>query len=226
MEGTDKMVTGGLGGAVRAVRLVAGILCEKGAVHLQGPVNFVGRNMVETLARKTAVPTESRGLKETQRAKDIGLGKRERILDGAVDMALGGKVDHPVDHIVPEDLEDRVEVADVSLHEDVVGGVFNIFEIGKVARIGQFVEVDDAVVRILVDEPADNMVADEAGTAGNKNVSLEFHDYFLAMREAANSLNEGLLRSFSERITSSAGICQSMPRSGSSQAMAPSACGQ
>ena len=226
VEGADEMVRAGLGGAIRAVRLIPGRLDEQGSVHLQGAIDLVGRDMVEALSFKMAFPGNFRRLQQAECTQNIGLGKGEGILDGAVNMALGSEVDHAVDRIVLEDLADCVKVADVGLDEDIVGGYFDVLQVGQVAGIGQFVEIDDAVIRVFLDEETDNMAADKASAAGNKDVSLEFHGYRLVESDATNCLKLGWLRSFSERISRPAGICQSMPRSGSSQAMAPSACGQ
>lgn len=71
--------------------------------------------------------------------------------------------------------EHRIEVADVFLHERVVGLVLDVVQVSQVAGVGQLVEVDDVVVGVLVDEQADYMAADETGTAGDYDVSLEFH---------------------------------------------------
>ena len=67
-------------------------------------------------------------------------------------MALGGKVYDAVNLIFPYDAAHLVKVGYVGLNERVVWLVLDILEVGKVACISQFVEVDDMVVGILVDE--------------------------------------------------------------------------
>lgn len=47
--------------------------------------------------------------------------------------------------------------------------MFNIPEILEVARIGQCIQVNDLIFRILCYEEPDYMGADEAGSAGNND---------------------------------------------------------
>ena len=51
-------------------------------------------------------------------------------------------------------------VGDVGLDEAVVGGIGDGAERGEVARIGQFVEIDDAMA--LADQPSHHRASDEA----------------------------------------------------------------
>ena len=74
-------------------------------------------------------------------------------------------MDHPVDGVGAEYLLHPLVVADVRLYESVVRGVLDVREIGQIARIGQLVEVDDAVSGVLVYEQAHYMASDEAGAA-------------------------------------------------------------
>ena len=68
---------------------------------------------------------------------------------------------------------DNKRLADIATLEEIVGFVLNIGEVSEVARIGQFVKIDDAVVGILVHEQAHNMRADKSRTAGD-NYSFPF----------------------------------------------------
>ena len=90
-------------------------------------------------------------------------------------MALGCQVDDAVHVFVLHQLIEGIKVADVHLDETIVGTVLNIFEVGKVARVGQFVEVDNLVFGVLVDKQADNVATDKSGTASDDNGSFEFH---------------------------------------------------
>ena len=84
-------------------------------------------------------------------------------------------MDDAINVLVLHQLVERIEVADVHLHELVVGLVLHILQIGEVARIRQLVEVDDFVLWILVHKKANHMATNEASPACNHNVSLEFH---------------------------------------------------
>lgn len=85
-------------------------------------------------------------------------------------MALGSEVDDAVDMLLLHKLIERLEVADVHLHELVVGLIFYVLEVGEVASICQLIEVDDAVVGIFVHEQSHNMRADKSRTAGDNYI--------------------------------------------------------
>jgi hypothetical protein len=39
----------------------------------------------------------------------------------------------------------------------IVGGVFDVFEVGKITGVGQGIGVDDAVLRVFIDEEPDEV---------------------------------------------------------------------
>ena len=93
-------------------------------------------------------------------------------------MALGSKVYYAVDVVVGHQLLYRFIVADVRLHEHVVLLILNVLQVCQVAGVSQLVEVDNPVLRVLVDEQAHYVRADEAGSARYHYVTLEFHFCF------------------------------------------------
>ena len=122
--------------------------------------------MVEAFALPLPVPVVLGGLEHGQGAQHIGPREGEGVLDRAVHVALGSKVDHAVDVVFLKDSAHRLEVADVGTHEHVVRGLLYILQVGKVARVGQLVQVHDTVLGVLVHEEAYDVAADEARTAG------------------------------------------------------------
>ena len=149
-----------------------------GMVHFECAIYLVGGYVVETLALipfGQGLPIEFGGLEQGERTHHVGAGEREGVLDGAVHVALGCQVDDAVHVFVLHQLIEGIKVADVHLDETIVGTVLNIFEVGKVARVGQFVEVDNLVFGVLVDKQADNVATDKSGTASDDNGSFEFH---------------------------------------------------
>ncbi len=74
--------------------------------------------------------------------------------------------------LILHQLQEAIEVTDIHLNKLVVRLVLDVFEVGKVAGISEFVKVDDVVLRVFVDEQAYNMGAYETGTAGDYDVSL------------------------------------------------------
>ena len=193
VERTHKMVGARLGCGIRGVRRVLGGLVEEvvtvgqvmfGArsrrgerrrdafrmVHLERTVDFIGRNMVEALALvlfREAFPVEFRGLQQAQSTHHVRLREGERVLDGAVHVAFCRKVDDTVDLFILHELVERVEVADVHLHELVVRLALDVLEVREVARIGKLVKIDNLVFRILVHEKANYVATNEACAAGD-----------------------------------------------------------
>ena len=80
-------------------------------------------------------------------------------------MGLGCKVDNPVDLLVLHQFIDTFEVADVHLDKLVVRLVLYVLEIGKIACVGELVQIDNPVVRILIHEKPYYVGADKAGPA-------------------------------------------------------------
>ena len=113
---------------------------------------------------------ETGRLQQREGAHHVGAREGERIDDRAVDVALGRQVDDRVDVVPGEEAPQGLEVAYVAPLEDVVGLRLDVGEVGQVARIGEFVEVDDAVVGIFADEEPRHVRADEPGAAGYEDV--------------------------------------------------------
>ena len=161
--------------------------------------------MVESFAfvlLSKALPIELRGLEEAEGSHDIGPGEGERILDRAVNMALRGEMDDAVNMLVLYEPVHFIEVADVGPDELVVRHVLDVLKGREIAGIGEFVDVDDVVVRIFVDEEPDYVGADEAGAAGyDDGTFIHSAELFLKIADAdfkgvcpiRNIYSEGLL---------------------------------
>ncbi len=177
--------------------------------QLQSTVHLVSRDVVEPLALVLLgqrLPVELGSLQQRQCSHDIGAGEGEGIFDGAVDMALGSKVDDAVYMLVLHQLVESLEVADVHLHELVVRTVLNILQVCQVAGVGQLVEIDDVILRVLVHEQAHHMAPYEAGATSN-NYCLR-HTYlrftYCAIYDLSDSLFFLLLKMPSMNITTKA----------------------
>ena len=97
-------------------------------------------------------------------------------------MALGRKMDDAVHTVSTHQLLHLLKVANVGFHKRVVSPVLNVLKVGKVAGVCEFVEVDNVVVWIFVDQQSYHMAAYETGTAGNYNVAFKFHfDYLFLL---------------------------------------------
>ena len=82
-------------------------------------------------------------------------------------------MDDSVHCIFGEDAGYQLMITDITLDEEVIILSFDILQVLQIAGIGQGIEVDDHVVRILLYEEPDHMAAYEACTACYQNISLE-----------------------------------------------------
>lgn len=129
--------------------------------------------MVEALAVELlgkAFPVELSRLEHGESTHDIGLGKGKGILDGAVDMTLRGEMDDAVDVLAAHEIGDSLKIADVGFDESIVGAVFDILQVGEVTGIGQFVDIENVIVGVLVDKKLDYMCADKTGSSSDDDV--------------------------------------------------------
>ncbi len=129
--------------------------------------------MVESLAFiffGQRFPVFPGGLQQGESAHYVGACERERVLDGAVNVALCRKVDDAVDPVVADDAAHLIEIGDVSLNERVVRSALNILKIGKVAGVCKLVKIYDMIVRVFVDKQPDNVRSDESGTTGDQYI--------------------------------------------------------
>ena len=63
-------------------------------------------------------------------------------------------------------------VTDIHLDKPVVGLILYILEIGKIARVCKFIQIDDEIVRILIDKETHYVTPDKARTARDDDDAL------------------------------------------------------
>lgn len=127
--------------------------------------------MIDMPGGGLALPIELGGLKERKGTHDIGASKGEGVLDTAVDMTLGCKVDDAIDLLVLHQLVEGFEVADIHLDKLIVGATLDILQVGEVAGIGELIKIDNLIFGIFVDEQTYNMTPYKSGTAGDDNAT-------------------------------------------------------
>ena len=89
-------------------------------------------------------------------------------MDGTVDVAFGSKVQHGAGPVLGQQAIDQRAVAQIPLHKHVPRIALKAGEVFQVAGVGEFVEVDNGLVRL--GQPVEHEVAaDEAGAAGDEN---------------------------------------------------------
>ena len=112
-------------------------------------------------------PVLSGGFDEVEGADDVGLDEGLRAFDGVVDVAFGREVDDALDVVLGKEGFYEGFVADVTFDEGVVGECFGFFEVVEVARIGEFVEVDEVVLGVFLGKVWNEVGADKAGAASD-----------------------------------------------------------
>ena len=164
--GQDQQVRRGFGGGVGAGGVDGRLLGEEeiGPVQGQVAVDLVRGDLVIARDAEGAA-----GVHQDGGADDVGLKEDGRVLDAAVHVALGGEVHHDVRVLLAEDAVYGLAVADIDLAEAEVRLLHDGGKGGEVARVGQLVQADDAVLRVLCQLIKDEVGADEAGPAGDDN---------------------------------------------------------
>ena len=165
-----------------------------GTVKGEGAVDFVGGDVVESALcdrffatlrmtreelRMTRpaerLPAEAGGLKEGKGSHYIGLGECEWVFDRAIYVRFCREVDDAVDIFVFHQTADGLEVADVQFYELVVRFILDIAEICKITGIGEFIDIYNAIVRVLVYQQSDYVAAYESGSAGYEDGSVHYN---------------------------------------------------
>ena len=199
VERPDKVVAARLRGRIRTVRHILQVLREElfpvGVVmsrrgfcgerrfdtrwmsQFQCAIHFIGGDVVESFAFPLlgqALPIQLGGLQHTVCTHYVRLRKRERVFDAAVHMALRCQMDNARYLFLFHQAMDSRKVAYICLDETVIGLVLYVFEVGKIARIRQFIHVDYFVPGIFIDKQSYHVASYEARPAGDDN---GFHTY-------------------------------------------------
>ena len=107
------------------------------------------------------------GIHQDGGADDIGLEEDGGVLDAAVHMAFGREVHNDVGLFLLKNAVDGLAVADVGFAEAEIVLLKDGSQGRKIARIGQLVDADDAVLGVVTHQVKNEVAADKAGTAGN-----------------------------------------------------------
>ena len=121
--------------------------------------------MVETFAfilLRQGFPIEFGCLQKRESTHHIGASKSEWVFYGTIHMALGCEVNDTSHLFLLHERIHCVKIADVGFYEAIVGFILNILEVSQVARISQFVHIDNAILRVLVDEQSYYVAANKA----------------------------------------------------------------
>ena len=167
VECHNEHISAGLGGGVGAVGAQRGGLHEE-ALGTQSAVDLIGGDLQVLLAFLPGlgigiVPGFLSALQQVHGAHDVALDKDLRVLDGAVHMALSGKVDDIIEIVLCKQ----------ALHQLLVADVLQVLQI---AGIGQLIQVDQQDLGVLLEHIVNKVGADKTGAAGDQ---IFFHRFIL-----------------------------------------------
>ena len=128
-------------------------------------INLVGRNLMITLDTVLAA-----GIHQNRSTDDIGLKENARIFNRTVNMRFCRKVDHNIRMFFLEQLIDCFAVADVCFHKAEIRVIHNRCQRGQVSCVGQFIQTDDPVIRILLQHVEHKVAANKSSTASYNNI--------------------------------------------------------
>ena len=209
VERAHKVVAACLGSTVGRVRVVLGCFHEEvfsvglmsvcrgfgserrrqslGVSEFECAIDLVGRDMIEAFAfvlLRQALPVEFGSLQHTERTHDVRACEGERVFDRAIDMALGSQMNNAGDVLLLHESIDCIEVANIRAHKAVVGLVLYILEVSQIAGISELINIDNAIVGVLVYKQTYNVTSDESGSAGDNDgvhiiYDLTIYDWFI-----------------------------------------------
>ena len=184
----------GLGGRVRAGRMVRGGFREPGrVVQRQVAVHLVGAHVV------VADPILPDRLEQAERALHVRPQERLRVRDRIVVMGLGRVVHDRV--VARHDPVEQLGVADVAVHElDTI--LRQTRDILDVARIGQGIQHGHMHVRMVVDHVMHEIRTDETTATGHNDV-LRSKRLFSHMCNSTFPLSQKHTKHFIDQISNS-----------------------
>ncbi|CWO20839.1 Uncharacterised protein [Neisseria meningitidis] len=123
--------------------------------------------------RRHIMPISTRRFQKRVSTNNIGFDKCRRPINTAVDMAFCCQVHHRIRLVLGKHTIQCCAVANIDLLKRIARMMGHRFQRFQIARVGQFVEVDDGILGVS-DNMTDNGRTDKARAAGNKDFSHKF----------------------------------------------------
>ncbi|MDF0674978.1 MAG: hypothetical protein P0120_11680 [Nitrospira sp.] len=99
---------------------------------------------------------------------DVGLNEFAGTVNGAIDMTLSREIDHRTRTVLGQQSIDERRITDIASHEQMPRIPLEAGKIVQIARIGELVEIDQAL--LVLRQPVKNEVGtDKPGAAGDQN---------------------------------------------------------
>src|SRR6056297_969068 len=170
----------------------------------------------KTLWAPRPLPIAARGLKKGVGARHVGFDEHTRRVDGAVNVAFGGKVQDRVRPMLGKYPVHGSGVANIRMLKRIAWMVRNTGHVGKAGGIGQRIEIDDLM------PPRDGQPHDRGPDKTRPAGHQKLHGASPKAKGVPHSRRRGAAASFSDRCASDRVKPQSTPISGSSNAIARS----
>ena len=110
------------------------------------------------------------GIHQDRGPDNIGFKENRRIFNRAVDMRLCGKIYDDIRLLFFKKLINALSVTDIELDKAKIRLVKNRCQGGQVSRVGQLIQADDSVLRVLFHLIENKIASDKSGPAGYDNV--------------------------------------------------------
>src|SRR5690606_914995 len=174
--GAHQVVRRGLAGGIGRVGRVRRALGECRILRRQGAVYLVGGDVVEVmrLRRLLVEPALLGGLQQGVSAHYIGVDEGIGAGNRAIDVAFSSKMHDCVDIVLLDQFLDQSLVTDIASYEMKALAVPDILQVPGIAGIGECVEGDDPVLRILAQPEMGEVGSNESGRAGDQYTSHGF----------------------------------------------------
>ena len=121
-------------------------------------------DLIRTYLMIPDVPERSTRIHHGGSSDDVRLQEDTGIFDGAIHMAFGGEVDHNIRLLFLKQSHDPLAVTDVKLTEAEIWVVHHGRQCRQVARVGQFINTNDPIIRVTVEIIMYKVTADETGS--------------------------------------------------------------
>lgn len=129
--------------------------------------------MVESFPFVVAVPMVLCRQKEIACAEDIRTDESKRVGDASIDMTLCCQVYHSIGIVTVEQGIYCLFIGNIGPFEDVVGVVVYVFQVLQVTCISEYIDVDDLIVGVSLEQSPNDMRANKSGTSSYE-YSLHF----------------------------------------------------
>ncbi|MNZ11442.1 hypothetical protein D3C78_283060 [compost metagenome] len=111
------------------------------------------------------LPVSTHRVQQLERAYNVGFNERLGAMNGAVDVRLGGEVEHCTRAVLGQQALYQRAVTDITVHKNMLRVALQAGQALQVAGVGQLVQVDDGFAALAY--PIQHEIrTNEAGAAG------------------------------------------------------------